>query len=226
MYTINGKPVPSVTKITGVINKPALVFWAVNETVDYLANVLEPDRIYTQEQIESMLLESKSARFKKSQKALNIGSMAHDWLEGYVRAKLYGTREPDLPDYEPVLNSVTSYLEWEKSAGDITYESSEKRVCSERYMYSGTVDLTFVLDGKRIVADFKTSKDIYPEYFIQCAAYARAIEEESGVEVDEIAVIRIPKDGGEVDIRFDEVNSNFDIFKACLLIWRWHNNWS
>lgn len=226
MYTANGIVVPSVTKVVGVIDKPALIYWAVNETIAHIKSSWKPDETYSNEQIQAILADAKGARFRTSQKALNIGSDAHDWVERYIKSKILNTPLPELPEYPPVLNAVNSYIEWEKDAG-VEYISSERRLYSVKYAYSGTVDITMRVNDEVVVADLKTSKGIYPEYYLQCAAYASAIEEEDGIDVKRIAIIRIPKDGGEVEVEESEdLNTLFGVFRACLAIWRWKNNWN
>lgn len=227
LYTVNDVIVPGVTTVLGVIDKPALIPWAVRETVDHIRGVWLPDKEYTEGQIKAILSDAKSARFRTSQKALTIGSDAHDWVERYIKSRIFDIPPPELPEYPPVLSAATSYIEWENSVGTISYITSERRVASLKYMYSGTVDIMMRLDSSLVVADIKTSKAIYPEYYIQCAAYAKAIEEEDGISIDKIAVIRIPKDGGSVEVEMlENIDYLFGVFRACLVIWRWKNNWS
>ena len=227
LYSVDGVIIPSVTRVIGVIDKPALVPWAVKETVTELAGAWQPGVAYTQEQIDAILADSKSARFRTSKAALNIGSEAHDWLERYIKAQILLTAAPTLPEYPPVLAAVNSYIEWEKHRSYLRYIYSERKVYSVKHMFSGTVDLVMEANGSVIVGDFKTSKGIYPEYLVQSAAYAKALEEELGISVDRIAVIRIPKDGNEVEIEIsDNVDELFEVFLSCLTIWRWKNEWS
>jgi len=226
LYAANGIIVPSVTGIVGVIDKPALIPWAVNETVKYLKDRWLPDTNYTKEQISTILQDAKESRFRISQKALNIGSDAHDWIERHIKAKILQIPEPDMPEYPPVLAAVTSFLEWE-STQDIQYVASERRLFSRRFMYSGTVDILMRVKGELVVGDLKTSKAIYPEYFLQCAAYAHAITEEDAEDVNKVAIIRIPKDGKAVEVQsHEDISRYFNVFLACLSIWRWKNNWS
>lgn len=199
-YRVNGRPVPSVTKVTGVIDKPALQYWAVNCTLDYLGDTIQPDKPYNANQLKSILADAKSARFRKSQDALNIGSQAHDWIERYVKAKLWKYKVPALPQFPPVLSAVQSYLDWE-AEHEIVYWSSERKVYSAEYDYCGTVDVIMDVDGRTMVGDFKTSAAIYPEYWLQVAAYAQAVAEEDAVTIDDVMIVRIPKDGEPAEVQ-------------------------
>lgn len=225
MYTVNGLRVPSVTTVTGVMDKPALIPWAVNETINYVAGAWRPESKYSREQIDGILKDAKSARFRTSQKALNIGREAHEWVEAWIKGKILNIPTPPIPDYPPVRTAIESYLEWERATRPL-YLSSERRVYSLKHMYSGTLDTLAVIDGAVTVTDLKTSKGIYPEYFIQCAAYAQAVSEEDDIKIGRLSVIRIPKDGGVVEVETrSDVDNLFSVFNACLTIWRWKNNW-
>lgn len=225
-YTANGVVVPSVTSVTAIIDKPALRAWAVRETVDHLRDAWEPDRPYSDFEIGTMLDEAKGASYRKSQKAMNIGTLAHNWIESYVKARMTKGLLPEMPEEQKVRNAVNSYLVWEKHVGHIKYIESERRVYSARFMYSGTVDLVAEINGKLVVADLKTSKAIYPEYLIQAAAYAWAIMEEDGIVIDDLMIIRIPKNGDDVEIlSSDQIKYFFNVFRSCLVVWRWKNGW-
>lgn len=231
LYRANGVPVPSVTKITGVIDKPALMYWAVNQTVEFLEGVWNPGQAYTEDQIKTLLDDAKGARYRTQQRALSIGSQAHDWIERHIKAQIFDLPMPEMPEDQAVVHAIKAFIDWEKEASP-KYLYSERKLLSKKYMYSGTVDILMEIGDRYIVADLKTSKDIYEEYFLQCAAYAQAVEEEDGIEVSELMIIRVPKEDSEytggsgVQIAIEsDVQKLFNVFKACLILWRWKNNW-
>jgi len=221
-YTVDGVPMPSVTGITGVMDKPALIGWAVKVTAERIAELWQPGREYTAEQIREAIFDAKGARYRASGKAMTIGTMAHDWIEQYIKSKIYGFAPPEEHEYPKVASSVSAFLSWEQ-AHAVKYFTAERKVLSVKHGYSGTVDSVMTVDGKRLAVDLKTSKAIYPEYFIQCAAYAAALEEELGVEYDGIAILRVDKESGafEFSVIEDGWRELFDVFLACLTIWRW-----
>ena len=225
-YKIEGRKVPSVTTILTVLNKPALIGWAVNETVAHLESNWQPDRPYTQAEITGLLQAAKKSRFSTSKTALDVGSTAHLWIERYVQARMRGvTYPPQLPNHTAVRSAVEAFLEWE-ATHEIEYLHSERKIYSRQYNYCGTVDLVAKVDGRFTVADFKTSKAIYSDYFLQGAAYCQAIEEEDGVQKDDmqIVVLRIPKDGGDFEVGArDNVSEIFDAFRAALDLHNWQS---
>ena len=113
-----------------------------------------------------------------------------------------------------------------KQGHEVAYESSERKVYSREFHYTGTADSVMRVDGRRVVADFKTSKGIYPEYLLQAAAYAHAVVEEDGGAIDDVLLIRVPKDGEAVEVAYGTERGYtceelFDVFVACLLLHRW-----
>jgi hypothetical protein len=223
MYRANGELTPSVTAITKIIDKPALLYWAVNQTTERIAKLWQPGKEYTEDQIKAAIIDAKGSRFRTSKKAMDIGSQAHDWIEQYIKAKIYRFEYPPLPDYKPVERAVNAYLDWEE-ANDVVYHSSERKVYSKIYRYSGTVDIDFVVNGRRLVGDLKTSKAIYPEYYLQCAAYAQALSEELLHEYKGIVIIRLGKFVEDFEIvEISEYQKLFKVFDACLTVWKWKN---
>lgn len=86
----------------------------------------------------------------------------------------------------------------------ITQESViavEQYLFEEEYGYAGQVDLVYEdPQGNVVVSDLKTSSGCYSKHKLQGAAYAKAIEREDSIDVDEVdrlEVIRIHPDSGE-----------------------------
>lgn len=223
-YLHQGRVLPSVTQITGILDKPALIPWAVGCTVEHLKGRLEAGIPYSEAQIGNMLRDAERARFFVSDKALEIGSAVHEWLERHVKAQIQEGPSPALPERPAVRLAVEQYLAWEERQPDLRYLASERRLHSQTYDYCGTMDSLLELDGLLIVADFKTSKAIYPEYWLQVAGYAQAVEEEDGVKVDQLMIIRVPKmegDSLEVQVSGMPVHQLVYLFNCCLDLCNW-----
>jgi len=83
-YTIhtdkeNYGPLDSVTKILGVINKPALLAWSAREAANFFKNeVLRVGaRSLTPDAIEAIAKEAAQAHRRKSGAAMEIGTAVH-----------------------------------------------------------------------------------------------------------------------------------------------------
>lgn len=222
-YTVGGNVVANVTSVTGMIDKPALVGWAAKMTAEYVREKWVPGKGYTAGQINYIVDQSKRARYMKSKVALDIGSKAHDWAEEYINAAIFGLDAPGLPTQPQVLNAVKSFVGWVES-NDVKFYFSERKVYSKEHNYCGTVDLLAEVNGWLATIDLKTSTGIYPEYYLQVIAYARAIEEELGLKSETIGVLRIPKDGEPVEYGTAKNSDDlFDAFLAALKLWEWKN---
>ena len=194
-YYVDGKRVPGTTTILGVINKPALMYWAWDlgmQGVDY--------RKYTDDMA-------------------TIGTLVHKRIEDHIKGK-----ETDYTDYTPTQIKISDvgyhkFLEWEEE-NQPKYLRSELMLSSEVYGYGGTVDLYAKIGKKYVLVDFKTSKAIYDDQFCQVSAYANLMRE-NGMQVDEVLILRIGRDKSEgFEVR--KVNQEklyFEVFKNALGIY-------
>lgn len=205
-YKVDGSWVKSVTGILGIINKPQLIPWAVNLAKAYLQVELKAGRQFTEE----LIVEACSAYTQTKNEATDVGKIIHSWIEEFVLQKISGHKQPLLPpENQQAANWVVGFLEW-YNANQINFLFSEKLLYSRRNNYVGTADLGIELNGKRYLADIKSSKDIYAEYILQCIAYLEADEEETGSQMyDGIAILRFEKGTWDED---EVIEKPFDIF--------------
>jgi len=188
--TSEGKIVPGVTTICGVLNKPALVKWANNMGLQEIDTTKYVD------------------------KAAEIGTLAHEMVQEHLGGEAvdYALYAPDTIDKAE--NALLSFFEWEKSH-EIAAELLEARFVSDTLRYGGSIDCYGELDGKMWLVDFKTGKGIYPEHGIQVSAYKNLLEEQGHV-VDGVRILRIGRDETEgfEDRVFDDkyLDDCFQIF--------------
>jgi len=81
VYTSNKEIICGVTSATGVLDKPALKFWAVNMAIDLLYDRLVPGVSLDEVEIKDLLEEARRAHTRRLGKAADIGTMIHAWLE-------------------------------------------------------------------------------------------------------------------------------------------------
>lgn len=172
-YRLDGKHVSGVTTIlNGGIPKPALVRWAPKVVAEWVANPVNSGEL-------SSLLAGDSdtaIRFlkglpdKERDSAAERGTDVHDLAE-----KLILTGEVDVPeDLESFIEGYMDFLdEWQ-----ITPLLAENVCANRRHWYSGKFDLIatspYLAEGQPVMIDLKTSKGVYGETALQCAAYSRA----------------------------------------------------
>ena len=229
IYSVDGKVVYGVTSIVGVLDKPALKYWAVNMAIEYLQANLKAGEPLDEIQLKSLLDNAKKAHTVRLNKSADIGTLIHNWLEEYVKARLAKKPSPKKPVSKEMNNALSGFFKW---AGEnkVKLIASEQKIYSKKYGYAGTFDLEAMVNGKRTIIDFKTSNAIYPEMFLQASAYLQAKEEESGKKYNGgVSILRLSKSNKEKEITPFEVKSIdrkkvdnlIGVFVSCLEIYKW-----
>lgn len=206
------RKVDGVTSANGVINKPALLYWAVGLAIEHMEKNWKPGVAYDEIQIQEILKDAKGAHRKFSSKAADTGTMVHKWIEEYIRTVLAGDPQPELPVNELIKKSIEQFLSWVEK-NKVKFILSEEVVYSLKHDYAGKLDGTIEmegvmprlnLDGSReyvevaglYIDDVKTSSGVYPEMSFQQSAYLAArVEEFPEESYNGRIVIRIGKDG-------------------------------
>ena len=210
-YTVEGEYAPSVTTILDSIAKPALVPWAANEGAKFFIS-----HVHEGMKVEDMAKGIRGAYRTSSGSALNIGMEVHKWCEEAILWKL-GKGEAPLPlERTESKNAINAFREWVK-ANDVEWLTVEEKVYHRGHKFAGTVDATAIINDEYCVIDFKTSGAIYSAYHLQCAAYAKAIEDMRGKEVEKAYVLRFDKKTGEFEAGSSvEIQDNFIAFLGFL----------
>lgn len=172
-YRMDGKHVTGVTTILGGgIPKPALIRWAPRTVAEWVAN---PEN---RSELDSLLIGSTADAIKflagipnqMRDDAAERGTEVHDLAE-----QLNLTGEVNAPD--DLLGFITGYLDF-MDTWQITPVLAENIAGNREHWYSGKFDLIatspYLAGGRPVMIDLKTSKGVYWETALQCAAYARA----------------------------------------------------
>lgn len=202
-FDVNGDKyeVPGVTSIGDVLDKSGpLTAWAAKMVTVGLEQrlaggwVVDGKLAIPYNTFQALLLEAKSHFRDIQEEALDIGSIAHDWLEKYQKYWIRFGFAPSSavlppPQNEKARNCVEAALEW-FSRHQVTFLDTERKVLSVEHMYCGTMDARWRYDScgdpaccvfagpVAAVVDLKSSKRIYEEYRLQTAAYTKGFEEE------------------------------------------------
>ena len=229
-YFLDGKPMTGVTTILGVIAKPALIQWAANMAVDYIAEHIGDVLTFPidKEKTEKFLKEARTAHAKKKTDAGKKGTDVHKEIENIITWALTGNgvipKEYVIStNYEiedVAKGQIQKFLDW-AVGNKVKFLASEKKVYSEKLWYAGTLDFLCEIDGKKYIGDLKTSSGIYGrEYFFQCAAYRQAAEEMGETDFHGSIIVRCGKDGSfETKDSFD-YETDVKGFNAALQLYR------
>jgi len=183
-YQLDGKPMTGVSTICNMQAKGFLVNWAATEAYkDCLT--LSPD------QIKEVLKNKTYAHTRKGDNAKDSGTLAHDYVErfvkNYIQSNTY-TRESI--DDEGVSTSVNRFYDWAEKY-KVVFLASEVSVYSREFWFAGSFDFICKIDGKTLLGDFKTSKQIDDTYFAQGAGYVIAVEENNPeIKFDGVIIVR------------------------------------
>lgn len=191
----DGTRVPGVTTYLGVLNKPALVKWANNLGLQGIDSSKYVDNL------------------------ADVGTLAHSMILTYLKGEELDSSDYSASQITLAENSFMSYLEWAKHH-KIEPILIETPLVSEEYRFGGTPDLLALVDGIPTLVDFKTSKALYPEHYIQVAAYWVLVLEHS-YTADNVMILRI---GREEDEGFEvkpvkALRTNWEIFTHCQAIY-------
>ena len=192
----------SVTTIIGALDKPALLYWAAQQTADA---AIDKQATWTamleDEGRDAAAKWLRDARFRSPRdrlSAADLGTVAHSVCESYA---LTGTK----PDRDFITNEVilkgSHDLDLEREVDTVhdmldqfdgwlqkftpSYQATEMAVYSTQFGYAGQCDALLTIDGVRFITDYKTSRDTfdsrgklklpYPEQVaLQLAAYRYA----------------------------------------------------
>lgn len=167
----------SITTILGVLDKPALLYWAAEQTAEAAVSVAKSlgDRI-EEEGEEAVVKWLRDARFrqpKQKRSAAQLGTDVHAALEEMALTGQYPTVDAEV---RPFLEQFDRWAQkWQPQ-----YEAAELTVYSPTYGYAGTSDGIMTIEGQRLFFDYKTSRKSfdakgnptgpYPEVGLQIAA--------------------------------------------------------
>lgn len=196
-YKIDGKRIPSVTTVLGLLNKPLLVKWANNLGLEGI-NVT-----------------------KYVNNLAQIGTLAHYFVECDCKNK-----DPVLNDYslEQIDTAKVSLKKWYEWTTTVNFEPLENELAltHNQLKYGGTIDILANVNGKKTLIDIKTSKSLYLEHFIQLSAYEELLMA-NGYNIDKVMIVRIgrnPDEGFQVkELSIDQRTTLMQIFGNLLSVY-------
>lgn len=220
-----------VTTVCHIIDKSqALVPWGCKMMQQKLLITVPGAKVggtvvMTEAEMEDWIAKGKTAHKEKLEEAGNVGSIAHNWIEEYIKLTIAkdvegrAAHRNNMPSDERAKNACEAALGWMK-AHNVRWHLTERKIYSRKYKYAGTMDGLCTCDScdnpkccpnpfkdRLTVADWKTSNYLYLEYLFQTAAYQQAYNEEqrhlgrfdSARLATDRWVIRLGKDDGEVE---------------------------
>lgn len=233
-YTVaNGNEYPSVTTILQVIGKPALIAWSAKVEREMVTNVsaqLYEDVATTPKMSKIAYLNTLQTRLGKEkahkkllEKAGDIGSQIHALIEWTLKASLMHEPGPSPQVTDKAQWGFMAWEDWRKSV-NLKPVFIEQTVWSDTHGYAGTMDLLAEVNGVLTVLDWKSGKAIYPESYLQNAAYRFALREMGHGDPVQGLVVRLPKVDTDPDFEVKECPPEKDcmeVFLNAKKLWEW-----
>lgn len=198
-YNKNGDVVPSVTTILKVISKESLIYWANN-----------------------LGWKRKSVK-RELDDSSTIGTFAHNYIEAYITNNNHDKEQilydiQFLPEeiYDSILKAILSFKKWwSKNKDRCEIIECEKSMSCKHY--GGTSDIILKFDGKLMIFDLKTSKDVYFTMFLQLAAYCHLYKITENIMPNNCGILRLDKyDGNEAELTMmSDVNGDIEYYYQC-----------
>lgn len=173
--------VPSVTELIAMINKPFLITWANS-------------------------LGFKGISYKEeSEKSTSVGTLAHRLNEIYITTNgsniaVAEELKASQIDYDLKMLALQSFKNFKKwydlNKENIKPVHNEYTVIGEKY--AGTIDFICEFNNKLTIIDFKTSKKISPDYFIQLMGYYQLCLSK-GIKIEKVGILRQDKFSDEYE---------------------------
>jgi hypothetical protein len=111
-------------------------------------------------------------------------------------------------------NCLLAFYQW-RDGSELEITDTEIMLVSEHYRYGGTIDYAARVAGNRVLVDLKTASGIYPDTWVQLAAYGQLWDEHHPDDpIKGYYVLRIDKETAGFDHSYRPDLS--DAFKAFL----------
>lgn len=192
----------SVTTIIGVLDKPALLYWAAEQTANAAVDNLATWQAMLEDQgREDAVKWLRDARFRRPKDRLSdtaLGSVVHKVCETYALTGVKPDREfvtelivheggpkVDIDNEVRIVGVMLNHFDDWLHRFQPSYQATEVCVYSPTYGYAGQADAFLTIDGVRFIVDYKSTrnprdsrgkpKTPYPESVgLQLAAYRNA----------------------------------------------------
>lgn len=192
----------SVTTILGALDKPALLYWAAQQTADAAIDNLATWQAMLEERGRGETAKwLRDARFRRPRNILSatdLGTITHKVCETYAltgtkpdRAFVEdlvehaGGRDVDIAEEAATIGRMLNQFDDWLHRFQPSYQATEVCVYNPTFGYAGQCDAFLTIDGVRFIVDYKTSREPldsrgnlktpYPEQVgLQLAAYRNA----------------------------------------------------
>lgn len=207
---------PSVTQVLGILDKPDLNAWKIEQAVLAVLSTKQNDG----EQLDAFVnrvLRVERVQDQEAARARTLGTDIHDAIEKALTKKEWNQ------ELAPFVNPV---LEWVKLNCHVLW--TEKILVGKGYAGRADTLLAHNQEGAYFLTDFKTTSRLptagsWPEHELQTAAYAKACPDKKvGSRLITANVYISTKEPGQIRTFYqDHWRDTFKVFQQILKVWQW-----
>lgn len=226
---------PRVTSIVGYLSSAnGLMKWRNREINKQLKGAFDPESTYKGDFIMQAVKNAMDYPDTYALKAAEFGTICHKWLEDYLTTGNFPPVPEYTGDYADMKKSIDSIMtfifKWNLSQPNIIPIKCEAFLYSKRFQYAGNTDFIVVRGNELFIMDWKFANSSLSytcvKYGAQVAAYAKAVEELTGIKVNKCFIVRFQKDGSMPEVlklNEEQIEQNWTHFKCALMAYRADN---
>jgi hypothetical protein len=225
-----GKRLDSVTKILGVLDKPALPWWGMEIGIEGVLELVRTDKLLIRTDASWHILDEKMREeimeneelltdVKRIAKLLTMnkltvnhvrdsagdrGQDAHDAFETWGQTGILPEPRAWPLDQQGYIRALRKFI----LEHEFEVTETEVMVASPSLRFGGRYDARGKLDGILTLADVKTSKRVYVGHFLQLEAYEGAGLEIGHFTTDQRVVIHLTEHGEYNIVRAEDVSKD------------------
>ena len=206
-YLIDGKKYWRVTRVKGVINQPGLNMWRANVGQRESSKIMHIRQEYGNRfhKLAELILKDKKIGIKNYSKEMQID------LEKFDEFKLHCVIEIEATEQKLYSNDLMI-------AG--TADAILKYKSNKMYL-SKKAEPKFI-ESSHVIGDWKTSTGIYPDFWLQLAAYVFIFEELTNIRLDGAFIAQFRDGKIRVEEKtYDELKCYFEIMKHCIKVFEY-----
>lgn len=161
----------------------------------------------TAEWVESVLSDARKRPKQVKDKAADIGTRAHAYIDAHIKGQTLPTLDDDIKIV------VGNFFSWLKES-NIEIISGDTKVFSKKYHYGGAIDAIGFKNGEWGLLDWKSGSFIHNSYALQVGgAYAQAFRETYGIEPKWAEIVRFDKAKPEFEHKeVKDLKTSFEAF--------------
>ena len=221
-YNAEGVPLPSVTTALKTLNEERLTTWRIEQSLK-----LMQDMYKQRGAIKAIGTQVDRLKIKETE----LGTWLHEYATHRIRGQFgFPELKDQVEECKIVRDNFERYLQaiggWDVIAVEQAVYASFVGYEGREAEFAGTLDVVLHHDGRLILIDYKTARQLQANHYAQIAAYGYGWNQSAPKEkkAQALQLVQIEKwKGGDgfrvVQLKRSQITLGFELFKAALNAW-------